>query len=51
MRKYLRFLPIFLLLSLGPHRLQWGGETAADSFTLNVECESEGITRFSTPSI
>ena len=43
MRKYLRFLPIFLLLSLGLTGCNGGGETAADSFTLNVECESEGI--------
>ena len=43
MRKYLCFLPIFLLLSLGLTGCNGGGETAADSFTLNVECESEGI--------
>ena len=43
MRKYLRFLPIFLLLSLGLTGCNGGGGTAADSFTLNVECESEGI--------
>ena len=43
MRKYLRFLPLFLLLSLGLTGCNGGGETAADSFTLNIACESEGI--------
>ena len=43
MRKYLGFLPFFLLLPLAPAGGKGGGGTPADSFTLNVECESEGI--------
>ena len=43
MRKHLRFLPLLLFFALGLTGCNGGGETAADSFTLNIACESEGI--------